>query len=100
VSATSDLSRWTQSFSVTAGQRYRVATWVKTSSGRGSLAVNFWNGGTYLGVNLETASVSGDWQQVSLDVTVPSGANRMRLELRNAFTAGTRWFDDVEVVAL
>ena len=98
VSTDESLSRWTQFFDVAPGQRYLVSTWVKTSSGRGSLAVNFWNSGTYSGVNYETAGVSGDWQKITLDVTVPAGVNRMRLELRTAWTAGTRWFDDVEVV--
>ena len=98
VSTTTALSRWTQSFNVAAGQRYDVSTWVKASSGSGSLAVNFWNGGSYSGVNYETPKVSGDWQGITLTVVVPSGVNRMRVELRTGFTAGTRWFDDVEVI--
>jgi hypothetical protein len=31
-------------------------------------------------------------------VTVPPGVNRMRVELRNAGTTGTRWFDDLGVL--
>ena len=98
VTTDGSLNRWTQSFSVTPGQHYQLATWVKTSSGSGSLAASFWNGGTYSGVTYETQGVSGDWQRIALTVTVPSGVDRMRLELRSAFTAGVRWFDDVEAV--
>ena len=97
VSTNDALHRWTQNFAVTPGQRYQLSTWIRTTSGRGSLAATFWNGATYNGLTLETASVTGDWQKVTLTLTVPSGVDRMRLELRNAYTVGTRWFDDVEV---
>jgi hypothetical protein len=98
VSTTDTLHRWTQNFAVTPGQRYQLSAWIRTTAGRGSLAATLWNGATYTGTTLETAQVSGDWQKVTLTLTVPTGVDRIRLELRNAYTVGTRWFDDVEVL--
>jgi hypothetical protein len=97
--ATSDfsLNRWMVSIPANPGERYQISAWVMSTAGSASIAANFWQGSSYIGATDETPAASGPWRELTLDVTAPAGTDRLRVELRNAWSAGTRWFDDLSI---
>lgn len=100
VSTSWSLTRWlsnTNSIAASAGKTYVVSGYVRTISGSGTLAVNFWKSDrSYTGTTCETTSSSGDWALVSTSCAAPAGTAFVRLEMR-LWVPGTVWFDDVSV---
>lgn len=92
---------------VEAGQKLDVSGWVKWSGVSASgpafkVEAQFYNGGA-VGVTAPVGAVSspaasGGWQQITAQVTVPSGVDsmRVRISVEAAVSSGSVWWDDVE----
>ena len=93
-------TRFTQ---VTAGATYTFGAWIKTDGTAGQTAdidpLFFDGNGTLVGSDHRAFTTTGahDWEYVSIDLTVPSGATQAQLYL-NMNGQGTVWFDDVTLV--
>jgi hypothetical protein len=99
------MTRWmTNTTAVTAagGTTYTGSVYLKTAGAhRANLSLTFWNAPVnYLGLTAYSQAVSGtrDWTQVSVQAKAPAGTAHVRIEFR-LFGPGTRWGDDVNVVA-
>ena len=92
-----------------AGRTYRVTGWihVPTATGldpddaRGLRIVGFYtdSSGTHQGGSSAKATVTGTWEELSFDLTVPAGATNAFIRLYNGFQATNRpvYFDDLSV---
>ncbi|KJK11428.1 hypothetical protein UB45_13295 [Terrabacter sp. 28] len=82
---------------------YRVSVWCRTENLSGTegayLDVLFYTAAGVAKADQKFGLLKGthDWTQITAEVTVPSDATSVRLDLR-ARGEGTAWFDDVELV--
>lgn len=98
------ISQNTAAGSVTSGQAYTLAAWVKTQSAAGTgarIRIRFLDsGGTSLGEAWSSALTgTGDWTRLQVTATAPSSAVKMRIDCNLQGTAGKAWFDDCSVSA-
>jgi hypothetical protein len=105
VSNEGGLTRWmtiTNTIPVSAGTRYTISAFLKTSNVGGyvQLTATYWTSGlVYQGTAIDapdnlTGSV--DWTQTGLQTTAPQGAGYVRIEVR-LHGVGTVWADDLFV---
>jgi len=94
--------RWPVAIEARPGEKYRCSGWMKTQDATGEtyLAVYLYKRGNKLCETIKGAVVSGtvDWRQLSFEVLVPEGVEKIRLACRSDGNAGAAWFDDVEII--
>ncbi|WP_218094113.1 DUF7594 domain-containing protein [Paenibacillus solanacearum] len=104
-SAETSRGSMTQSARVEPNQNYQLSAWIKTdnivSNDRGVvLRYQFSDvDGKKIGADMFTAARkgTGDWQQLTHKMAVPSGAVKVLVELFLWGATGTVWFDDVRL---
>lgn len=97
--------RWPYAVPVKEGESYRVSGWIRTmkATGNNCLAVFFHTTGSSMSKEIvKSKSLQGDnnWQEVALEVVIPTGIKRISLACRSEGNEGAVFFDDVKLVRL
>ena len=98
------LQRWRNSTWVVPGEKYRCSVWLKThhATGDNRLLVHLYEKNNQPVKTFRSNSVKGDreWRRISLDITVPAKAKKMKIGLYSSDNSGAVWFDEAEVLRL
>lgn len=89
---------------IPVGRKVRLTAWVRTKNvnGMAPVAVQCWNSKAQkiigFGTTQKTFPMAGtnEWKQVSIEMKVPEGTDKMRI-LCMLMGTGQVWFDDVEL---
>lgn len=92
VTAASQGITLTSNITVSAGQRYRVAAWVKSDgTNRANLRIRNVTASTNLA---EMGTTSSEWQLLQTDITIPSGMTSLNLFVESGTAATYTFFVD------
>lgn len=95
------MQRWKSAIPVIPGEKYKCSVWLKTheATGENRLLVHLYERNNQIVKTFQSKSFQGnqEWVQVSLTITVPPKAEKMKVGLFSANNTGAVWFDEAEL---